>query len=338
VTASGQPVGTMPLGQWVNVAIEIELGAEAPRTYRLTLAVPGREPVVRELPYRSDDFRRIDWLGISSTSQTATVFYIDNLSSAPRRNWPSRRDAAGSPLCGTKPGENPAEPPNDQHARGALDLCRGRWLHRQRPLGLRQRRGDCGRGSPPATFGTAMLCDARGTHVTVEDHESLRFGTGDFSIDLWICPTMLAIGQGDARRRFLSKSDHPRTWWVMDITPAGRISLEMADSTGSAGQPHAGRDPGKRLEPCGRGGGPGQPPGPLLSRTANWTAPTNCRPASPVPLDVPADLTIGSTWQPFIGLLDEVRIFKRTLDEAEIKAAYEREKGRRDSVEYRVIE
>jgi hypothetical protein len=51
---------------------------------------------------------------------------------------------------------------------------------------------------------------------------------------------------------------------------------------------------------------------------------------------VSADLTIGSTWQPFIGLLDEVRIFRRTLDEAEIKFAYEREKDRRVSAEYRV--
>ena len=78
-------------------------------------------------------------------------------------------------------------------------------------------------------FGTAMLCSAKCPYVTIEDHGSLDFGTGDFSVDLWICPTDLAIRGSDPRRRFLSKSDHPDTWWVMDITSEGRIILGMGD-------------------------------------------------------------------------------------------------------------
>jgi hypothetical protein len=337
VTASGQPVGTMPLGQWVNVAIEIELGAETPATYRLTLAMPGREPIVKELPYRSDGFRRIDWLGICSNSQTATVFYIDNLKlgtdedlAQPPKRRPAARSAAGARRI-------PAEPPNDQQLVGHWTFAEDDGYTVKDDSGYGND-GDLWARLATGTFGTALLCDTANPHVTIEDHESLRFGTGDFSIDLWICPTMLAIDQSDARRRLMSKNDHPRTWWVMDITPAGRISLEMADShrVSRVSRTQAGiaenawshvavvvdRANGRvRFYLNGQ-----------LDSTHEL--PANFAGA----LDVPADLTIGSTWQPFVGLLDEVRIFKRTLDEPEIKAAYEREKGRRANVEYRVIE
>ena len=50
------------------------------------------------------------------------------------------------------------------------------------------------------------------------------------------------------------------------------------------------------------------------------------------------DLSLGSNWQPFIGLLDEVRILQRALNPAEIKASYEQEKGTRASAAYNVVE
>jgi hypothetical protein len=50
------------------------------------------------------------------------------------------------------------------------------------------------------------------------------------------------------------------------------------------------------------------------------------------------DLSIGSTWQPFVGLLDEVKIYKRALTDDEIKAGYEKEKGNRSSTAHEVVE
>jgi len=50
------------------------------------------------------------------------------------------------------------------------------------------------------------------------------------------------------------------------------------------------------------------------------------------------DLTIGSSWHPFIGLLDEVKIYKRTLSLSEIKASYDKERGRHTSIEYELVE
>ena len=67
--------------------------------------------------------------------------------------------------------------------------------------------------------------------------------------------------------------------------------------------------------------------------------------AQPIPptftgsLDVEGgELSLGSSWQPFVGLLDEVRIYKRALSEGEIRADYEKEKeGRADTV-YQLVE
>ena len=79
VTASGRAVGTMPLGEWVRVEIVIALGEGTPGTYQLTLRGPGLAAEARELPYQSSNFREVHWLGISSSSEAAGTFYIDNL-------------------------------------------------------------------------------------------------------------------------------------------------------------------------------------------------------------------------------------------------------------------
>lgn len=333
VTASGQKVGTIPLGQWVRVAIEIELGPEAPKTYRLCLNVPEREPVVHQLPYRSDAFRRIDWLGISSTSQNAATFHIDNLQLGTADELaqpPKRRPAARAAARARK---RLAAPPNDQQLVGHWTFDKDSGYVVEDHSGY-DNQGDLWARLATGSFGTALLCDAGHSHVAVEDHDSLHLGSGDWSIELWICPTQLAIEQSDARRRFLSKSDHPRSWWVMDITPAGQVSLEMADSnrvsrvsrTQAGLAEHAWTHLAVVVDRAQRQ---------VRFYLDGQQDSTHELPAGFTgTLDVPADLTIGSTWQPFIGLLDEVKIFRRALTEAEIKAAYERAKDHRVSAEY----
>ena len=49
-------------------------------------------------------------------------------------------------------------------------------------------------------------------------------------------------------------------------------------------------------------------------------------------------LSIGSSWQPFVGLLDEVKIYKRALTESEIKASYEKERGNRTNAAHQLVE
>jgi len=79
VTAGNREVGSIPLGEWVRVEIAIDLGEGAQKTYHLLLRAPGRDPLAMELPYLNSAFRQIEWLGISSTSDAASIFYIDNL-------------------------------------------------------------------------------------------------------------------------------------------------------------------------------------------------------------------------------------------------------------------
>lgn len=333
VTASGHSIGTIPLGQWVRVSIAMQLGDDGSGEYRLTLHVPGQDPVVHDLPYRNDAFRRIDWLGISSTSQAATVFYIDNLkmgtaqelAQPPRRRPPAPSSARRSP---PEPGSDPT--------------LVAHWTFEDAGHLVRDRSGYGNDGDLWARlavgpFGTALLCDTIHTHMAVEDHESLHFGTGDFSISLWICPTMLAIHQSDARRRFLSKNDHPRTWWVMDITPAGRISLEMADQdrVGCVRRTEAGIPENQWSHLAA-----------VVDRTngqirfylnGQLDSKHDMPPAFRGPLNIPADLTIGSTWQPFIGLLDQIRIFRRCLDESQIRDLFQSERDRRTDATHQIV-
>ena len=334
VLASGQEVGTIPRGEWVQVKIQLELGPAASGSYRLQLEQPGGEPIICELPYRDDAFRRIDWLGISSTSQATSEFYIDNLRlgtaeelAEPPRRRPRARAAAG---------QRPTEPPNDQQLVGHWTFSEDEGFVVRDQSGYGNQ-GELWAELVTGEFGTALRCDAIRSHVRIADHRSLHFGTDDFSIDLWLCPTRLASHASDARRRFLSKNDHPRSWWVLDITPAGRIQLEMTDANrvGQVVRTEAGiaeHEWAHLAVVVDRG--EGQVHFYLNGRhDSTRRLPAEFRGA----LDVPADLTLGSTWQPFIGLLDEVRIFRRQLDEAEVQSTFAAERERRTCTAYRVV-
>jgi len=79
LVANGKPLGTVPLGTWVTVAIECGLGSQADGRYRLTLTVPGEKPVERRLACGSARFRRLAWLGFVSLAAEKTTFYLDSL-------------------------------------------------------------------------------------------------------------------------------------------------------------------------------------------------------------------------------------------------------------------
>ncbi len=115
VTAGRQSIGVIPLGQWVHVDISIELGADKPKAYRLSLSVEGREPIVAQVPYVSEAFERITWFGISSTGDAATVFYIDNLKLGTAEQLKMRRRAGGGTA---PPRRSPRERANNEQLMG----------------------------------------------------------------------------------------------------------------------------------------------------------------------------------------------------------------------------
>ena len=335
VTAGGRDIGVIPLGEWVHVDIGIELGEGKPKTYQFTLSVPDREPIVAEIPYVSEAFEKITWLGISSNSDAATVFYIDNLKlgTAEQLEQPPKRRRRTRPA---KAG--PREPANDQMLMGHWKFDEADGYVAEDSSGYAND-GDVWATWATGTFGSAIFCDSTSSHIIVPDDPTLQFGTSDFSIELWICPTMLKIESKDARRRFMSKDNYPNTWWNLNITTDGKPFLEMVDANkaGCANRP-TGTIPENAwthlVVVVDRANAKTK-----YYFNGNLDSVQDIPPAFTGALDVEGgELSIGSSWQPFVGLLDEVKIYKRVLTEGEIKASYEKEKGNRTNTAYQLVE
>lgn len=80
VAAGGKVVAKISSRQWTHVEIKARIGKGAPRVYSLTLLVPGQHPqILDNLPISGSEFQQLHWLGFSSTAQTDTAFYLDNL-------------------------------------------------------------------------------------------------------------------------------------------------------------------------------------------------------------------------------------------------------------------
>jgi hypothetical protein len=336
VTASGQGLGTIPLGAWAHVDIAILLGKDAPKTYQLTLTVPNQEATVVTLPYGNAAFREVHWLGISSTSETTTTFYLDNIKmgTAEELAQPIKRRKAARRAARKKP----RKPANNQQLQGYWKLDEGDGYTTADSSGYKND-GEIWATWATGSFGSAVYCDAGASHVAVQDDPTLQMGTDDFTIELWLCPTQLAIDTGDKRRRLLSKNAYPKTWMTLDITPAGIPLLQIIDAnTVSCHTKGKGTIPENAWTHLA-----------IVVDRANRKVNYYLNGVLDTTQGVPAefkgslsiegnDLTIGSTWQSFIGLLDEVKIYKRALPAAEVKASYAKEKGNRTSAEYKLVE
>lgn len=339
VTASGRTVGRIPLGQWVHVAVDLSLGKDAPAMYKLTLKVPGQKPTSVRLPYQNQTFKKVTWLGVSSTSEQTSVFYLDNLKmgTAEELARPPRRRPR-PPSARRRKAPAGGAPSNDRKLVGQWTFAEGEGYVAEDSSG-HGNDGDVWGRWATGPFGTALYCDGKGVAVSIPDSPSLRFGEGDFTLEMWLCPTHLAIDAADARRRLLDKSDYPRNWWNVNLSTSGQPFLEMGTSreTSFASRPQ------------------------VSIRENEWThlvivvdrghrkleyylngalATTFDLPDTFVgPLDARGhDLSLGSSWHSYIGLLDEVRIYRRTLTAVEIKAHYDREKTGRGNAKYKLVE
>lgn len=78
--AHDRRVTDAPVGVWLHVEITCPIGRDAPRTYRLTVTLPGQEPItLADLPIPSEGFRQLNWLGFISEANDTAVLYVDNL-------------------------------------------------------------------------------------------------------------------------------------------------------------------------------------------------------------------------------------------------------------------
>ena len=78
--AGGKQLMELPTGVWVHVEITAGLGGQSTGTWDLAVTLPGRQPeVFRGLPNGSPEWRKLDWLGFSSSANQKTVYYLDNI-------------------------------------------------------------------------------------------------------------------------------------------------------------------------------------------------------------------------------------------------------------------
>jgi hypothetical protein len=81
VRVGGKVLTELPAGKWVRIAITGGVGAASDGTWDLSVTPRGGEAkTFKRLTIVHKDWKRLDWMGFSSTSTTKTAFGLDNLS------------------------------------------------------------------------------------------------------------------------------------------------------------------------------------------------------------------------------------------------------------------
>ncbi len=336
--ANGTEVATVPTGQWINVAIDFELGTAATGQYTLTLSVPGRPPLVKTLPWGNPAFRKVTWLGISSTSVERTVFYVDNLVVGPAAAEKVKDAAASAAIKGSGKPE-----PSAPRVLTTTDRLVGYWKLDEEGVDLVDSSGNGligevgGVSHARGAFGRALFLDGGGGAATVPDSPLLQLGTDDFSLECWLCPVSLDVASEHRRRRVIEKGGYPVSWWNIDVQTDGKVMMEMADAGATSGTTvSSGALPEKAwthlVVTVDRKG----------FRTRYYL---NGRLDSvrDLPrgftgnLDVPGKPLSTGTWQQYVGLLSELKLYRRVLSPDEISAGYQRTRERFASAAFTVI-
>jgi hypothetical protein len=338
-TAQVRELAVVPNGTWCTVRIEFETGPSAARTYTVGLKVAGEaERVFRDLPFADAGFQQMTWFGISSLAAEHAVFHIDNLLLGPAgAGFPE--EALRSPSIVGRPHD-----PQERTPSAVMQNEEGLALHWKFAEGKGYRLldssgnrldGDLGGvARARGEFGNAIYLDDSVARVEVADSPLLHLGTDDFTVECWICPTQLDVNSDHKRRRLLDKGRYPDTWWNVDIWSDGRMQMELADAekqsgtTVSAGSVRQNAWSHVAIVVDRRN---------LQTRYfLNGTLDS----ARPLPaafrghLDTAGTSLTTGAWQPFIGLLGELKIYRRALGEQEIRGGYESARARYSSVRF----
>jgi hypothetical protein len=77
---SGRDPVLLPLSKWIRFELVAQLDGEHAHRWQLTVRPPNQEPIVfNEIPFASERFQTLTWMGFMSTATEKTVFYLDNL-------------------------------------------------------------------------------------------------------------------------------------------------------------------------------------------------------------------------------------------------------------------
>jgi hypothetical protein len=70
----------IPAGAWVRFGVKAGLGPQSSGTWDLEVTAPGQPArKFEKIPNGSPDWKKLDWMGFSSTANGAEVFFLDNL-------------------------------------------------------------------------------------------------------------------------------------------------------------------------------------------------------------------------------------------------------------------
>ncbi len=326
----GKPIATLQPGVWYTLQVDFETGPGALKTFTLRLLEPGQpDQVFEQLPFCDEAFEKPTWLGISSTSEAATVFYLDNLLLGPAD---SPDFATGRSLTALQAVTQPAAELSPQLGPDKLAL----WWRFDEPEGeiVLDSSGKGNEGllawelRATGTFGSALFCDGTSTLVEAPDRPILNLGTEDFTLELWLAPTQLGVDSQHQRRRVLDKGLYPATWWNLDLLADGRLNLEMVTAGGPGGITYS---QGSLPE------GAWTHVALVVSRAegkvryylngkldSEYELPVDFTGS----LDTPGKTFSTGNWQPYIGLLDELKLYRRALSAEEVSQAFEEQASR----------
>ena len=334
----GKEIAQVPNGAWYSVAMDFELGDKAPKEYTLALSVPGKPDLVTKLPYADLNFRNATWFGISSTSTKRAVFYVDNLIIGPADSERIVNARSAPAIKGT--GKMMPEP---RIALTDPDRLVGYWKLDEDAGNVMDSSGNALNGEGGETmraqggFGRALYLDGNGGAAEVPDGPLLQFGTDDLAIECWVYPVTLDIASQHKRRRLIEKGGWPASYWNVDIWSDGRVQMEMADEAVKNGTTMStGSLPEKKWTHLAI----------VVDRKhlkTRYYFNGKLDSEQPIPpkfagaLNVPGKAFSTGTWQGFVGMLRDLRLYRRTLTDAEVAGTYEKETGAFGSTAYSVI-
>ncbi len=80
LVVGGKPLLAVPQEAWIHLEMKAGLGTRADGTWELSVTLPGQPAkVFSGLRCGSADWRELTWLGVSSSANANTVYYLDNL-------------------------------------------------------------------------------------------------------------------------------------------------------------------------------------------------------------------------------------------------------------------
>jgi len=336
--ANGDEIARVPSGEWCEVTLDFALGDEVPKEYTLTLAVPGQDDVVRKLPFPNPLFRNVTWFGLSSLGTDRTVFYVDDMVLGPAG---SEKVTKADSALAIKGASRPQ--PQVKTTLAEPDRLVGHWQLDEDGFELTDSSGNGltgdlgGVARARGDFGGALYLDGGGGAATVPDSPLLQFGTDDFSIECWLHPLDLQVASEHKRRRIIEKGGYPATWWNVDVWTDGRVQMEMADESAASGTTVSeGSTPEKAWTHVVI----------VVDRkgfTTSYYFNGKLDSTRDIPQGFTGNLNVSGkalstgTWQQYVGLIADLRIYRRVLGQDEIARSYEAGRDRYVSGEFRAI-